>query len=93
MAEIFLQLRGQAIVYRLSGLVDMTLDGLPHAGQLDARRFYAIGYTGGGVAMSTYMGARLADLRAGRPLNLRVLAGDRLSLLHCGTLYPYLHQL
>ncbi|MFG0268787.1 NAD(P)/FAD-dependent oxidoreductase [Pseudomonas sp. zjy_14] len=78
MAEIFPQLRGQAIAYRWSGLVDMTLDGLPHAGQLDARRYYAIGYNGGGVAMSTYMGARLADLTAGRPLDLRLLAGDRL---------------
>jgi gamma-glutamylputrescine oxidase len=79
MAEIFPQLRGQPIAYRWSGLVDMTLDGLPHAGQLDARRFYAIGYNGGGVAMSTYMGERLAELTAGRPLDLRLLAGERLN--------------
>ncbi|WP_165976077.1 NAD(P)/FAD-dependent oxidoreductase [Pseudomonas putida] len=79
MVEIFPQLRGQAIAYRWSGLVDMTLDGLPHAGQLDERCFYAIGYNGGGVAMSTYMGARLAELTAGRPLDLRLLAGERLN--------------
>ncbi|MFJ4056501.1 NAD(P)/FAD-dependent oxidoreductase [Pseudomonas sp. NPDC089743] len=79
MAEIFPQLSGQPIAYRWSGLVDMTLDGLPHAGKLDERRFYAIGYNGGGVAMSTYMGARLAELTAGRPLDLRLLAGERLN--------------
>ncbi|MFV3402977.1 NAD(P)/FAD-dependent oxidoreductase [Pseudomonas sp. NY15463] len=79
MVEIFPQLRGQPIAYRWSGLVGMTLDGLPHAGQLHARCFYAIGYNGGGVAMSTYMGARLAELTAGQTPDLRLLAGERLN--------------
>jgi len=77
MGEVFPVLRGQKIAYRWSGLVAMTLDYLPHAGQLDARSFYAIGYNGGGVAMSTWMGQRLAAMTAGEAVDLGLLAGER----------------
>lgn len=76
MAIVFPTLRDQPIAFRWSGLVAMTLDYLPHAGQLDDKRFYAIGYNGGGVAMSTYMGEQLSAMTAGRKVDLGLLAGD-----------------
>jgi glycine/D-amino acid oxidase-like deaminating enzyme len=77
MGEVFPVLRDQPIAYRWSGLVAMTLDYLPHAGQLDEQSFYAIGYNGGGVAMSTYMGGQLARMTAGEQVDLGLLAGEK----------------
>jgi gamma-glutamylputrescine oxidase len=76
MGEVFPVLRDQPIAYRWSGLVAMTLDYLPHAGQLDDQSFYAIGYNGGGVALSTYMGAQLAAMTAGKKVELGLLSGE-----------------
>ncbi|SDI01792.1 Glycine/D-amino acid oxidase [Pseudomonas flavescens] len=76
LAGVFPVLRDYAIDHRWSGLVAMTLDYLPHAGQLDERSFYAIGYNGGGVAMSTWMGRQLAAMSAGEQLELGLLAGQ-----------------
>lgn len=76
MAVVFPILRDYQIAYRWSGLVAMTLDYLPHAGQLDERSFYAIGYNGGGVAMSTWMGEQLAAMTAGEKVELGLLAGQ-----------------
>jgi gamma-glutamylputrescine oxidase len=76
MGVVFPSLRDEAVAFRWSGLVAMTLDYLPHAGQLDERSFYAIGYNGGGVAMSTYMGKQLAAMTAGEPVQLGPMAGD-----------------
>jgi glycine/D-amino acid oxidase-like deaminating enzyme len=76
MGVVFPALRDYPIAFRWSGLVAMTIDYLPHAGQLDERSFYAIGYNGGGVAMSTYMGKQLAAMTAAEPVQLGLLAGD-----------------
>jgi glycine/D-amino acid oxidase-like deaminating enzyme len=76
MGDVFPVLRDYSVEFRWSGLVAMTLDYLPHAGQLDPRSFYAIGYNGGGVAMSTYMGTQLAAMTAGQKVELGLLAGD-----------------
>jgi glycine/D-amino acid oxidase-like deaminating enzyme len=77
MGVVFPMLREQPVAYHWSGLVAMTLDYLPHAGQLDARSFYGIGYNGGGVAMATWMGQRLAAMSAGEKVELGLLAGER----------------
>ncbi|SEJ39416.1 FAD-binding oxidoreductase [Pseudomonas sp. NFR16] len=76
MAVVFPILRDYKIAYRWSGLVAMTLDYLPHAGKLDERSYYAIGYNGGGVAMSTWMGKQLSAMTAGENVELGLLAGD-----------------
>lgn len=76
MGVVFPVLRDYQVAHRWSGLVAMTLDYLPHAGQLDDRSFYAIGYNGGGVAMSTWMGAQLSAMTAGDKVDLGLLAGD-----------------
>ncbi|WP_342653365.1 FAD-binding oxidoreductase [Pseudomonas sp. F3-2] len=76
MAVVFPILRDYKVAYRWSGLVAMTLDYLPHAGKLDERSYYAIGYNGGGVAMSTWMGKQLSAMTAGENVELGLLAGD-----------------
>jgi glycine/D-amino acid oxidase-like deaminating enzyme len=77
MESIFPQLAGQPIAYSWSGLVAMTLDYLPHVGQLDARSFYAMGYNGSGVAMSSLMGRYLAAITRGDSPNLGLISSRR----------------
>jgi glycine/D-amino acid oxidase-like deaminating enzyme len=66
MCEIFPQLRGTRIDYCWGGLVDMTADRFPRAGEHDGLHF-AMGYSGHGVQMSVHMGQVLAAMMAGRP--------------------------
>jgi glycine/D-amino acid oxidase-like deaminating enzyme len=73
MAIAFPQLAGARIDYQWSGLVAMTLDQLPHVGQLEDRVFFAAGYNGTGVAMSCLMGRLLAMLTRGERPELGLL--------------------
>jgi glycine/D-amino acid oxidase-like deaminating enzyme len=57
--EIFPQLTDVRTDYCWGGLVDMTRDRLPRAGTRDGMH-YAMGYSGHGVQMSTYMGNLMA---------------------------------
>ncbi|WP_262504484.1 NAD(P)/FAD-dependent oxidoreductase [Roseivivax sediminis] len=65
MEQIFPQLQGIDIDYCWGGLVDMTKDRLPRAGEADGL-FYAMGYSGHGAQMSTLMGQVLADMACGK---------------------------
>ena len=65
MRGVFPQLRDTAVEYTWSGKVAFTMDQLPHAGVWDGVH-YALGYCGHGVAMATYLGARLGAMLAGR---------------------------
>ena len=65
MHAVFPQLRGIPVEYTWSGKVGFTRDQLPHAGVWDGVH-YALGYCGHGVAMATYLGARLGTMLAGR---------------------------
>ncbi|MGJ7582059.1 NAD(P)/FAD-dependent oxidoreductase [Variovorax sp. RHLX14] len=64
MAETFPQLGPVQIDYCWGGLVDMTQDRLPHAGERDGL-YYAMGYSGHGTQMSVHMGQRMADVMNG----------------------------
>lgn len=64
MVEIFPSLAGVRIDYCWGGLVDMTQDRLPHAGERDGL-FYSMGYSGHGTQMSVLMGQRMASVMAG----------------------------
>lgn len=64
MAETFPQLGQVRIDYCWGGLVDMTQDRLPHAGEREGL-FYAMGYSGHGTQMSVHMGERMAAVMAG----------------------------
>ncbi len=64
MAQVFPSLAGTGIDYCWGGLVDMTQDRLPHAGERDGL-FYSTGYSGHGTQMSVMMGERMAAVMAG----------------------------
>lgn len=64
MLEMFPQLQGVRIDYCWGGLVDMTQDRLPHAGQRDGL-YFSTGYSGHGTQMSVLMGQRMAAVMAG----------------------------
>lgn len=59
MLEVFPGLKDVAITHSWSGYVAFSGDFLPHFGQFNGI-YYAAPYNGSGVAMSTYMGHRLA---------------------------------
>ncbi len=77
MVRTFPALADTAVDYRWSGLVAMTLDGLPHVGRVDDRVLFAAGYNGAGVAMSTLLGKYLAALLRGEHLDLALLDASR----------------
>jgi glycine/D-amino acid oxidase-like deaminating enzyme len=61
MIATFPYLSNVRIDYCWGGLVDMTRDRLPRAGERDGV-YYAMGYSGHGTQMSTYMGTVMADI-------------------------------
>ncbi|TFL17159.1 NAD(P)/FAD-dependent oxidoreductase [Jannaschia formosa] len=65
MAGIFPQLAKVEIDYCWGGLVGMTRDRFPRAGEADGM-IYGMGYSGHGAQMSTLLGQVLADLAMGR---------------------------
>jgi len=64
LARIFPELAPVPIAYCWGGLVDMTQDRLPHAGETDGL-FYSMGYSGHGTQMSVHMGECMARVMAG----------------------------
>lgn len=77
MLELFPQLAGTRIDYCWGGLVDMTADRLPRAGERDGV-FYATGYSGHGTQMSVHMGQIMA----------RIMAGDAAANPFAGLAWP-----
>ena len=65
MIALFPDLADARIDYCWGGMVDMTRDRLPRAGERDGL-FYSMGYSGHGTQMSTYMGAVMAEVLDGR---------------------------
>jgi len=59
MLSVYPQLRDAKIEYVWGGTLDFAFDIMPHAGQLDGLH-YSLGYAGHGVAMSTYLGDKIA---------------------------------
>jgi glycine/D-amino acid oxidase-like deaminating enzyme len=66
MTSVFPELADARIDYTWGGLVDMTRDQLPHAGEHDGH-FFSLGYSGHGVQMATYMGRQMAAVMGGQP--------------------------
>ncbi len=64
LVEVHPQLRSTRIAYAWGGNVGFTVDRMPHVGRLGGVT-YAIGYCGTGVAMSTYLGMRVAQWLGG----------------------------
>jgi len=66
LAQIFPQLASVRLDYCWGGLVDMTQDRLPQAGERDGL-FYAMGYSGHGTQMAVHMGECMAAVMGGEP--------------------------
>jgi glycine/D-amino acid oxidase-like deaminating enzyme len=64
LAGYFPKLADVRLDYCWGGLVDMTADRLPRAGQHEGL-FYSMGYSGHGVQMSVHMGRVMADVMFG----------------------------
>ena len=64
MLDVFPQLAGTKLDWCWGGIVDMTRDRLPRAGQHDGL-YYSMGYSGHGTQMSTHMGQVMAAVMAG----------------------------
>lgn len=64
MREVFPALAGVEVACAWGGQVAFALDQMPHAGSIGGL-YYALGYAGHGVAMSTWLGARMGDALAG----------------------------
>ena len=65
LTQMFPHLAGVGIDYCWGGMVGMTKDRLPRAGEADGL-IYGMGYSGHGAQMSTLVGQVLADLAMGR---------------------------
>jgi glycine/D-amino acid oxidase-like deaminating enzyme len=66
MLEIFPELEDAEITHSWSGTVGVTFDLLPHIGTIDGI-WYAMGYSGHGVGLSTYLGREVGRIVAGAP--------------------------
>jgi glycine/D-amino acid oxidase-like deaminating enzyme len=64
MIRVYPQLRDTKIDYVWGGTLDFCFDTMPHAGEIDGIH-YALGYAGHGVAMATYLGAKIAEKTCG----------------------------
>ncbi|WP_409523917.1 NAD(P)/FAD-dependent oxidoreductase [Nitrincola sp. MINF-07-Sa-05] len=64
LSETFPELSKVRIDYCWGGLVDMTADRLPRAGEHDGL-YYSLGYSGHGVQMSVHMGQMMAQVMSG----------------------------
>ncbi|MCJ2180936.1 NAD(P)/FAD-dependent oxidoreductase [Novosphingobium album (ex Hu et al. 2023)] len=67
MADTFPHLADVRIDYCWGGMVDMTRDRLPRAGEKAPGLFYSMGYSGHGTQMSTLMGQIMAEVMDGQP--------------------------
>jgi glycine/D-amino acid oxidase-like deaminating enzyme len=65
LTHLFPQLAGIDIDYCWGGLVDMTKDRFPRAGEKEGL-FYCLGYSGHGAQIATHMGEIMADLMMDR---------------------------
>ena len=63
--DVFPELREARIDYCWGGMVDMTRDRLPRAGERNGI-YYCMGYSGHGTQMSTLMGTIMAEVMDGR---------------------------
>ncbi|HEU4954452.1 MAG TPA: FAD-binding oxidoreductase, partial [Gemmatimonadales bacterium] len=62
---VFPRLAAVPLAYAWSGSLGVARDRMPHAGRLNGVH-YALAYAGHGVALATWLGARMGDALAGR---------------------------
>lgn len=65
MLTVYPQLKDVGIEHAWTGKVGITMDRSPHIGKHNGL-YYALGYCGHGVALATYLGAKLAEFVQGK---------------------------
>jgi glycine/D-amino acid oxidase-like deaminating enzyme len=65
MTRLFPQLKSSQVTHSWMGFVAYTFDTLPHLGKQDGI-YYAMGYCGSGVSLSTYFGMRIGQQVLGK---------------------------
>ncbi|MEC3908972.1 FAD-binding oxidoreductase [Sphingobium sp. CR2-8] len=66
MGDMFPALKDVGVDHVWGGMVDLTADRLPRAGEQDGL-YYSMGYSGHGVQMATHMGQMMARVMSGEP--------------------------
>lgn len=89
MLEIYPQLRDAKIDYAWGGTLAITMNRMPHFGQLPPNIYYAQGYSGHGVVLSAYAGKLIADAIDGDPTGFNVLERAPVYPFPGGTLLRY----
>lgn len=72
--KVFPQLEDVAIDYAWAGTLAITLKRMPAFGRLDGDTYYALGFSGQGVAMTSLAGKVIAEAIAGQAERFDVLA-------------------
>jgi len=86
MLKVFPQLADTPIDYAWGGTLAITRNRLPCVGRLAGEVYYALGFSGHGVAMGTLAGELIAEALAGSAERFDVLAGLRVPAFPGGTL-------
>ena len=77
MVRIFPDLANVPVEYSWGGLVDISLNRLPHLGQIEKNVFFAQGFSGHGVVLTGMAGRVLAEAVAGQMTQFDVFAKIR----------------
>lgn len=86
MLRVFPQLADVKIDYAWGGKVAITMNRLPAFGRLDGDVYYALGFSGQGVALTTLAGKVIAEALAGQAERFDLLAGIPIPGFPGGTL-------
>lgn len=89
MLSIYPQLKDVKIDYAWGGTLAITMNRMPHFGQLSPNVFYAQGYSGHGVVLASYAGKMIADALAGQAEEFDVLKRAPTYTFPGGTLLRY----
>ncbi len=74
MLRVYPQLESTTIDYAWGGTLAITMNRMPHFGQLSPEVYYAQGYSGHGVPTATMAGKLLAEAITGNPERFNQLA-------------------
>lgn len=89
MLSIYPQLKDVKVDYAWGGTLAITMNRMPHFGQLSPNVFYAQGYSGHGVVLASYAGKMIADAIAGQAEQFDVLKRAPTYTFPGGTLLRY----
>ncbi|MDU8925027.1 FAD-binding oxidoreductase [Pasteurellaceae bacterium LIM206] len=84
MLRVFPQLEQVKIDYGWGGPIDMTINSKPHFGRIAPNVYFALGYSGHGVALSGLAGRLIAESITGNDERFRVFEGLKIPSVYGG---------